>query len=1421
MTQPTPYDYPGWSVRAQLMYRRTYARPLNPEGTVFENWPDTVNRVMAHQQWLWERAQGHPLDEAQLQEIEELSALMLDRKVFLAGRTLWLGGTPISREREVSQFNCAGEEVETVYDVVDFLWCLLNGAGVGGKPREGVLNGFSQPLKELEVIRSQYTVAEFLAGRKGSPDNYESWDPASKTWTIQVGDSSEAWAKALGKLLAGKYPADKLVLDFSQIRAEGTRLSNYGWICSGDEKISKAMAAIADILSRRAGTLLSKIDILDILNWLGTSLSSRRSAQIMLFDYGDSEWEEFALAKKDYFLRGNDHRAQSNNSLVFWNKPERHELERLFRMMQEAGGSEPGFINGAEARRRAPWFRVVNPCFAGSQRLLLPTGYVTMKEAYEQQGRAQFGDVYSNIQVVNRNGVVPATQVYKTGSDVEVFDVVLRSGKRIRATSNHAFILTNEQRVQLKDLEVGDEVFVNQQRHFGTQHQPAYALLAGLFIGDGSFSGFSGDTAKLRVWNDDIELVGPSIEANARHYYEVERAGLLSAHSQHQKNKFDLTPRYREKFGYTQAEFTSQVLANQLIADGVVVGDKHRVPASIWCSDAETVSRFLCGLFSADGHFQYSAAKQCGSVVLTQVHRPLLEEVQLLLEQLGILSRIYPCQSERLSTLNDGAGGKKDYLSQQSWRLMIMNRESISRFYDQVGFVQSTKHQQVLDYLTRHKGSRNSGNRYRDEVVSVEYAGREDTYCLTEAVSNEVVVNGIVIGQCAEILLASKSFCNLVEVDLAKFRHSTAALLRAITLVARANYRQTCVNLKDPILQEAWHLNNQFLRLCGVGLTGIALRPDLQAYHYREMERTATAAAYGMADELNLPRPKNVCTIKPSGCQKPDTMLITDSGVLRLDELGDVNGAQWQEHSLAVASQNSVERSTKFYVNGRQQTVRLRMQSGLELEATPNHQFKVLRDGVLDWVRSDNIAVGDLLPYSVGGYTSTAAPLPLKAVDPTLWGTEKCMQCPTELDADLAWFLGLYYGDGSNHKRGIRIAGNVKDTRDLKRAARIVKDKFGLDAKLYLRISQQGSADLYVYSAKQLTAWLGANGLLKNKSHDVGIPAVVRRSSAAVLRAFIDGYFAAGGHLSQDHRCYVTVSRRMAEELIVCLRALGTDAGMRHMPPTKTSFGKRMRYYVQERKGRTGQIHSSCYWKGFKELNAAGLDYLNPDYVVEISRGESDTYDIEVPSNNTYLANSYISHNTLSKVADSTEGIHKPLGKYIFNRVIFAKDDPLVERLREAGYQIEPHPASKSEMLAVFPVAFEGVEFDQVWRDGKLLEVNLEPAVSQLERYRMLQQNWTHHNTSITVSYDPEEVPEIVDWITTHWDSYVGVSFIYRDDPTKTARDLGYPYLPQTVVSQEDYEEYISRLRPVTVDTVSSLAPLLEDECATGVCPTR
>src|SRR5690606_31813266 len=117
---------------------------------------------------------------------------------------------------------------------------------------------------------------------------------------------------------------------------------------------------------------------------------------------------------------------------------------------------------------------------------------------------------------------------------------------------------------------------------------------------------------------------------------------------------------------------------------------------------------------------------------------------------------------------------------------------------------------------------------------------------------------------CAEILLGNKSFCNLFEVNVAAFNGDRYSLRRAMHLAGRANYRQSVVNLDDGILQRAWHELNEFLHLCGVGITGIVGWEDQNdLLQLRLLRDYAQSGAQDMATELGMPMPKAVTTVKP------------------------------------------------------------------------------------------------------------------------------------------------------------------------------------------------------------------------------------------------------------------------------------------------------------------------------------------------------------------------------------------------------------------------------------------------------------------------------------------------------------------------------------------------------------------------------
>lgn len=402
------------SARAEAVTRRTYNRPLDDDGTQLETWDETVHRAtVKHHYQLWSDAGGV----VNTDELLELERLVRSRRALVAGRTLWLGGTEYATGRACSQFNCSYSRAQSVYQFVDVFWLLLNGCGVGTRPIAGSLHGFLQPIPELEVISSEQD-----ANYRGEERNHEELPTAENDyhWRIQIGDSAMAWAKSLGKLLnPPKCAVNKLTLDFSMVRGAGRRLRGYGWICNGSKPLEAAYRHIFRILNAKAGDLLDEIDLLDIINYLGTVLSSRRSAQIMLMDWNHPRWEQFARAKDTWWscqvcghaanegkllcaacgAHTNAHRQQSNNSLVFWHKPTKREIRDMMQLIWECGGSEPGFVNGDAARRRAPWFDGLNPC---GEILLSANGFCNLVTTAVCKFKNDFSGLIRALHVIGR-----------------------------------------------------------------------------------------------------------------------------------------------------------------------------------------------------------------------------------------------------------------------------------------------------------------------------------------------------------------------------------------------------------------------------------------------------------------------------------------------------------------------------------------------------------------------------------------------------------------------------------------------------------------------------------------------------------------------------------------------------------------------------------------------------------------------------------------------------------------------------------------------------------------------------------------------------------------------------------------------------------------------------------------------------------
>ncbi len=167
-------------------------------------------------------------------------------------------------------------------------------------------------------------------------------------------------------------------------------------------------------------------------------------------------------------------------------------------------------------------------------------------------------------------------------------------------------------------------------------------------------------------------------------------------------------------------------------------------------------------------------------------------------------------------------------------------------------------------------------------------------------------------------------------------------------------------------------------------------------------------------------------TIAPTGCLHKDTMVISDKGILKLDEIYPYTETKgWGNYtdSISMVNENNVyNASDKAFINGTSPAKKIVTSSGMEIIGTPDHRIRVIDGEKYVWKSLENLSEKDILPYKIGGYTNKNNP---KMIIPeTLNKNEKEIHLPMQMDESLAYFLGYYNANGSTHDKGIRIHTN-------------------------------------------------------------------------------------------------------------------------------------------------------------------------------------------------------------------------------------------------------------------------------------------------------------------------------------------------------------------------------------------------------------
>lgn len=355
---PNPFP----TILGQFVFYRTYSRWL-PLEKRREYWWETVRRAVEFNCNLVRTSQ---------QEAEALYDNIYHLRQFLAGRTLWTGGTEVSLKYPMSNFNCSFTVLDKFSAFKDLFYLLMIGAGVGVRVLKSDVEKLPKVRTNIKIIHEAYSPVP-----KEQREDLTSVIFQKDTAHIIIGDSKEGWVEALDlflNILSRKEyrQIDTIIFNYDQVRPKGERLKTFGGTASGYESLERMFSRIDKIVKNNCLGQLKKlkpVDCLDIANIIGQNVvvgGVRRTSEVILFDSDD---QDILNAKNNLYeqIDGKwvkneeiDYREMSNNSIFYTTKPSREKLSWHIQQMRYSG--EPGFMNAEAAAKRRPNLEGANPC---------------------------------------------------------------------------------------------------------------------------------------------------------------------------------------------------------------------------------------------------------------------------------------------------------------------------------------------------------------------------------------------------------------------------------------------------------------------------------------------------------------------------------------------------------------------------------------------------------------------------------------------------------------------------------------------------------------------------------------------------------------------------------------------------------------------------------------------------------------------------------------------------------------------------------------------------------------------------------------------------------------------------------------------------------------------------------------------------
>lgn len=265
------------------------------------------------------------------------------------------------------------------------------------------------------------------------------------------------------------------------------------------------------------------------------------------------------------------------------------------------------------------------------------------------------------------------------------------------------------------------------------------------------------------------------------------------------------------------------------------------------------------------------------------------------------------------------------------------------------------------------------------------------------------------------------------------------------------------------------------------------------------------------------PFPMLVCSRGFSKCQK-DSFIVTDRGYFRMPDLFNIED-KFETHlncDFAVLGESGFRKPDYKYKKIEQNTIKITTDYRFNLEGSPDHPIRIVRDGKIIWEELRNLKLDDkiIIDRNAQKY----------------WPSNV-----NDIAEDVGYLFGVLVGDGGYTVRG-RIGITSNDPEIVDNANKGAVKIWGTIFK-----KKKAKYQYYLYGVKLWDELFQKYGFNSTVCGEKDIPTSILQSSKQTVKAFLQGLFDTDGCCHKDKLGveYCTKSKKLAQSVQFLLTRFG------------------------------------------------------------------------------------------------------------------------------------------------------------------------------------------------------------------------------------------------------------------------------------------